>query len=100
MSETNNEFEYLTFDYKDSFVTVRKFKTGNIVPKETIRTCICCGEKINNCRAALLINNNYYIPNILLHNGCLEKHMDDQVKLCDEIAEKHSEYVKLKEIFK
>ena len=97
---SNDNFEYDSFDYKDSFVTIRRFNTGIIVPKEAIRTCIVCGEKINQCKAALLINNNRYIPNILLHDECLAKHMDDPVALCDEIAEKHANYVKLKETFK
>lgn len=87
------------FDYKDSFVAVRTYYTGNITPKELIRNCFCCNKPINNCGAVLLINNNMYIPNIILHEDCANK-VTDPVALCDKIREQHQQYIQLKNIFR
>ena len=54
-----------SFDYKDSFVAVREWDAGNI-QDDMQRTCFCCGKKINNCRAVLLINNYKYFPNMMI----------------------------------
>lgn len=88
-----------SFDYKDSLVAVKTYYCGNIVPKELIRKCICCEQPINNCGTVLLINNNQYIPNVMLHETCADK-ITDPVALCDDIREKHQQYIKLKNIFK
>lgn len=86
------------FKYKDSFVAVREWETG-IIPKEMQRTCFCCGEKINRCRAVLLINNYRYIPNVMLHFECFSQQEEKAEELCDSIQSSYEQYRKLDSVF-
>ena len=60
-----------TFKYKNTPVYVRSWHCGNS-PSKLQRTCFCCGDKVNNCMAVLLINNFKEIPNVILHGECFE----------------------------
>lgn len=87
-----------SFDYKDSFVAVREWETG-FIPDKMQRTCFCCGKKISNCKAVLLINNYKYIPNVMLHAACFSKREDNVVKLCDGIQASYMQYKILDSVF-
>lgn len=87
-----------SFGYKDSFVAVREWETG-IIPDRMQRTCFCCGKKISNCKAVLLINNYRYIPNVMLHAGCFSELEDEVEKLCDKIHAVYERYKKLDSVF-
>ena len=82
-----------SFDYKDSFVAVRRYNTGQL-PKELRRDCYCCKDKINNCRAVLLINNHKYIPNVLIHEECFDARQN-KVEFFEEIEGKYQEFKSL-----
>lgn len=87
-----------TFKYKNTPVYVRSCHCGNM-PSELQRTCFCCGEKVNNCMAVLLINNFKEIPNVFLHYECFEHWKNKTDELCDDIAKAHDGYKRLNEIF-
>ncbi len=87
-----------TFDYKDSFVAVREWESGHL-RDDMQRTCFCCGKKINNCRAVLLINNSRYIPNVMLHAACFKEHENGLEELCDNIRSSYLQYKELHAIF-
>ena len=87
-----------TFKYKNTPVYVRHWHCGNM-PSKLQRTCFCCGEKVNNCMAVLLINNFKEIPNVLLHDECYEQWKNKTDELCDDIAKSHDDYKRLNEIF-
>lgn len=87
-----------SFDYKDSFVAVREWNAG-IIPGNMQRTCYCCGEKISNCRAVLLINNYKYIPNVILHAECFGQQEGREEELFDSIRSSYGQYRKLESVF-
>lgn len=87
-----------SFDYKDSLVAVREWETG-IIPDKMQRTCFCCGKKVNNCKAVLLINNYKYIPNVMLHSECFSRQEDKAEELCDCIQSSYKQYRKLESVF-
>ena len=87
-----------TFKYKNTPVYVRRSHYGNM-PSKLQRTCFCCGEKVNNCMAVLLINNFKEIPNVILHGECFEHWKNKTDELCDDIAKAHDEYKRLSEFF-
>ncbi len=87
-----------SFEYKDSFVYVQKYHTGNLAEKIQ-KTCFCCNKKINNCRGVLLINNYKYIPNVLIHEECFKKWENKKEVLCDNIYTKYRQWKELGEIF-
>lgn len=57
------------FTYKDTAVWFQEYKNED-QPKDLQKTCFCCGNKINNCKVMLLINNHKIIHNMLLHSEC------------------------------
>lgn len=86
------------FRYRDSIVAVREWETG-IVPEKMQRTCFCCGKKVSRCKAVLLINNYRYIPNVMLHSECFDKHKDKEEELCDSIQSSYEQYSKMNLVF-
>lgn len=86
------------FKYKDSIVAVREWETG-IIPEKMQKTCFCCGKKVSSCKAALLINNYRYIPNVVLHSECFGMQKDKTEELFDSIQSSYEQYRKLESVF-
>lgn len=91
-------FNYETFNYKDSVVTVRHYKTGKL-NKEMRKKCFCCLKEIDNCESSLLINNYKYIPNVLLHKECFEEQKSKTDDLCNDIVSQYKLFKDLNSIF-
>ena len=86
-----------SFDYKDSFVAVRRYQTGKL-PSQLVRKCYCCQNGINDCRAVILINNHKYIPNVLMHENCFDERQN-KTELFEEIENKYIEFNHLRSTF-
>lgn len=86
-----------SFDYKDSFVAVRRYQTGKL-PKDLVRDCYCCHKDINDCRAVLLINNHKYIPNVLAHEECFDVRQN-KTELFEEIEDAYATFQHLRSTF-
>ena len=86
------------FTYKGTKVWFREYTTGNLT-KDLQRTCFCCGKKVNNCKAVLLINNYKKIPNMLIHSECFSEWKNKTDELVEDIESSYSQWKQLNNVF-
>lgn len=87
--------------YKDSFVYVHKVIYN---PNIALRKWICpiCKKEINNGKVYLIVNNQKYFPNCIIHEECFNsteevfKKVEEKALEYEQIKEK---YEKLKKMF-
>ena len=83
-------------NYKDSFIYM---KECNANWGQNNKICYCCKKPIKDGKILMVINNNRYFPNILIHPDCYSKHKNNPEKLFAKIEENYKSHKEMRQIF-
>lgn len=86
-----------TINYKDSIIKV--YHSKNLPMYLNLGKCYCCNKNIESGeQVALMVSNNEYIPNMLLHEACYES-FNNKENFIGNIEKDYREYKVKNEIF-
>ena len=87
-----------SFSYRDSMVYTQQWQYLKVPGKKHV--CFCCRCEIKTGDDVVgLINNHKYIPNVILHEKCLNEKKSDTNSLFDDIRKAYEQYKESDAVF-